>query len=177
MSETLNFTKLADAPILDEVPDGAKVYAEVEGKVYRVAGDNLGGGGIPTAILDIDMTSNASTKALLNGGAAAVSAGENSRATVEDPVYTATCGNMTYDEVKAIFSAGGQVNARLRFVGSEAEGTMCFDSPSVSGSYLSMGGVEFCGFDFLQKFLAETITAFYWLPDGTITTDMSVLGG
>lgn len=43
MSE-LNFTKLADAPVLEEVPDGAKVYAEVDGKVYRVAGDNLGGG-------------------------------------------------------------------------------------------------------------------------------------
>lgn len=41
----LNFKKLADAPVLEEVPDGAKVYAEVDGKVYRVAGDNLGGGG------------------------------------------------------------------------------------------------------------------------------------
>lgn len=43
MSE-LNFTRLADAPVLEEVPDGAKVYAEVDGKVYRVAGDNLGAG-------------------------------------------------------------------------------------------------------------------------------------
>lgn len=50
----LNFKKLADAPILAEVPDGAKVYAEVDGKVYRVAGDNLGGGGIPTAIMITD---------------------------------------------------------------------------------------------------------------------------
>lgn len=47
----LNFKKLADAPVLEEVPDGAKVYAEVDGKVYRVAGDNLGGGGIPTAMI------------------------------------------------------------------------------------------------------------------------------
>lgn len=56
MSEALNFTKLAEAPVLEEVPDGAKVYAEVDGKVYRVAGDNLGGGGggTPMAVIYYD---------------------------------------------------------------------------------------------------------------------------
>lgn len=71
----LNFKKLADAPILEEVPDGAKVYAEVEGKVYRVAGDNLGGGGgVPMAVI-----------------------------TINNNAYT--CDNMTFEEVYAMFTA------------------------------------------------------------------------
>lgn len=176
MSETLNFTKLADAPVLDEVPDGAKVYAEVEGKVYRVAGDNLGGGGIPTAILDVDLTSSASTQALLNSGAAAVSAGDNSRAT-STPVYTATCSNMTYDEVMAIFKAGGQVNARLRIVQDGGnQNVIAEDCASASGGYFSMSGIEACGFVFKSTILQEDNT-FLWMPDGTITTDLSALIG
>lgn len=75
----LTFNRLADAPVLDEVPDGAKVYAEVDGKVYRVAGDNLGGG-VPTAIFE--MTYNASTY-------------EASLDSADKPVVTAAEGETT----------------------------------------------------------------------------------
>lgn len=75
----LTFNRLADAPVLDEVPDGAKVYAEVDGKVYRVAGDNLGGG-VPTAIFE--MTYNASAEYTSLDGA-------------DKPVVTAAEGETT----------------------------------------------------------------------------------
>lgn len=39
------FTKLADVPALEEVPEGANAFIEVEGEIKRVPGDGLGGGG------------------------------------------------------------------------------------------------------------------------------------
>lgn len=39
------FTKLADVPALEEVPEGANAFIEVDGEVRRVPGDGLGGGG------------------------------------------------------------------------------------------------------------------------------------
>lgn len=94
----LNFTKLADAPILEEVPDGAKVYAEVDGKVYRVAGDNLGGGGgSKAAVIHMDISSTTSVQSLFNG-AATVDAGDGARSTATFP---ATCENMTFEEALA----------------------------------------------------------------------------
>lgn len=38
------FTKLADVPALEEVPEGANAFIEVEGEIKRVPGDGLGGG-------------------------------------------------------------------------------------------------------------------------------------
>lgn len=177
MSE-LNFTKLADAPVLEEVPDGAKVYAEVDGKVYRVAGDNLGGGGIKTAIfkLNADSGDGASVQSLLSGGVATLDAGDNARVGY-NPVYTATCDNMTYEKCKAIFLAGGSVNARLVAHEDADSGTGYVDEPSISGGYFNGDGIETCGFAFSSYIKQYDIVTFYWLPDGTITTDMSALGG
>lgn len=158
----LIFKKLADAPILDEVPDGAKVYAEVDGKVYRVAGDNLGGGGIPTAILTIDMSSTDSKSA----------AGDNSRAS--SSVFTATCDNMTFDEAKAIFESGGQINAMLRAT-QPGENSLYFRSYSVDSGYVSMqdaGTSEFIGFTFFPYISGYDAITFYWKPDDTISTQI-----
>ena len=153
----LNFKKLADAPILEEVPDGAKVYAEVDGKVYRVAGDNLGGG-IPTAIFHL-VTETAEEKATKAG----------------DTTYTATCDNMTFAECLALFQAGKSVNARLVVdvgLGSEK---VHEDAPSCSGGMLANGDQHVIGFTFLSALGGDR--SYYWLPDGTITTDMSAVGG
>lgn len=46
------FKKLSEVEALTEVPDGAKVIAEVNGQIRRVPGSGLGGsGGIKTAII------------------------------------------------------------------------------------------------------------------------------
>lgn len=95
----LNFKKLADAPILEEVPDGAKVYAEVDGKVYRVAGDNLGGGGIPTAIIRVDVGSAESASVMT------LAAEDGARAS-DSTEFPCTVENMTFEEAEAILSAG-----------------------------------------------------------------------
>lgn len=139
----LNFKKLADAPILEEVPDGAKVYAEVDGKVYRVAGDNLGGGGIPTAIFTLNTDADASP-------------------------YTATCDNMTFAEAKAIFESGGQVNALL-CVSQPGENAMYSRSCSVEGNYVNISGTtEIISFTFVSYINNHNAITFLWQPDETI---------
>lgn len=155
----LNFKKLADAPVLEEVPDGAKVYAEVDGKVYRVAGDNLGGGGIPTAIFHL-VTETAEEKA--------------TRAN-EVPTHTATCDNMTFAECLALFEAGKSVDARLVADTDYDSGKAHEDAPSLSGGMFSDGDLTIIGFTFKSTFGGDSL--YYWLPDGTITTDMSAIGG
>ena len=155
----LNFKKLADAPVLEEVPDGAKVYAEVDGKVYRVAGDNLGGGGIPTAIFHL-VTETAEEKATRANDA---------------PTFTATCDNMTFAECLALFEAGKSVDARLVADADYYLGKAHEDAPSLSGGMFSYGDLTIIGFTFKSTFCGDSL--YYWLPDGTITTDMSAIGG
>lgn len=177
MSETLNFTKLADAELLDSVPENANAFVEVEGTVKRVPGSGLGGdSGIPTAILKLNMDSGdtASVQSLLSGGVATMAAGDNTRAAAAETIYTATCDNMTYDEVKEIFLAGGSVNARLHAMQDNgSQGALCFDSCSVEGGYFNVSGVEAIGFNFISYLASYSGITFYWLPDGTIATDMS----
>lgn len=178
MSETLNFTKLADAELLDSVPENANAFVEVEGTVKRVPGSGLGGdSGVPTAILKLNTDSGdtASVQSLLSGGVATVAAGDNTRMAA---IYTATCDNMTYDEVKEIFLADGSVNARLQAMQDVGSlGALCFDSCSIEGGCFSSGGVEMIGFCFISYLSSYSYVTFYWLPDGTITTDISALSG
>lgn len=154
----LNFKKLADAPVLEEAPDGAKVYAEVDGKVYRVAGDNLGGGGIPTAIFTLNMDTENYQRA----------AGDNSRAA--GAVYTVTCDNMTFAEAEAIFKSGGQVNALL-CISQPGETEVYIKSCSVEGGYVKTAGeAAWIGFTFVSWFDGYAPISFYWHPDETISS-------
>lgn len=174
-----NFAKLADAELLDSVPENANAFVEVEGTVKRVPGSGLGGdSGIPMAILKLNTDSGdtASVQSLLSGGVATMAAGDNTRATAAT-IYTATCDNMTYDEVKEIFLAGGCVNARLVMQNVDSQGALCIDSCSIEGGYLNTSGVTAIAFYFITDLDSYNGTAFYWLPDGTITTDRSVLSG
>lgn len=73
------FKKLGEVEALESVPEGANALIETNGEIKRVPGSGLGGGGgIKTAILVLDTESMAAE------------------------TQTATCSNMTYDEVKAI---------------------------------------------------------------------------
>lgn len=45
MSEAYEFTKLGEVEKLEEVPEGANAFIEVDGAVKRVPGDGLGGSG------------------------------------------------------------------------------------------------------------------------------------
>lgn len=137
----LNFTKLADAPILEEVPDGAKVYAEVDGKVYRVAGDNLGGGGIPTAIFKfVEET--------------------------EDEKYYTTCENMTFEEAKTLLLAGELLATAATFV-LKKDGVAVFGC-CVNMAAIALMNDDTQGYRIVTS---SDQGLLYWFPDGTVTND------
>lgn len=159
----LNFKKLADAPVLEEVPDGAKVYAEVDGKVYRVAGDNLGGG-VKTAIIRMDMSSVDSVSLMT------LAAGDGERAS-DVQEYPCTVENMTFEEAEAILSSEEPLN--FIFSASEADGMLFLSSafvfyqpgkiPKVSaGPSEAMIGVEFSMMNMLVQFT--------WTPSECVST-------
>lgn len=160
MSETLNFTRLADAPMLETVPDNATAYAEVDGKVYRVPGDSLGsgGGGIKTAIIQLNLLTEASE------------ASETARTSNESYKFTGTCQNMTYDEAKAILLDGQPLAVMLMMdvgsllnVGSEVPASWYADGCI----FMKIGDNEVLGVQ--VTFLSQTILL-GWSPDGSIST-------
>lgn len=169
----LTFNKLADAPVLDKVPDGAKVYAEVDGKVYRVAGDNLGGG-VPTAIIEVSHN-GASEVGPMATAAESESAEETPTATENEATppavgiakgvatynvsdsYTGVCTNMTYAKAKAILEAGKPLMA---VVLSEDDYDNLYATLADKLIYLS--DEEYIVINLAPLYL-------YWLPDDTIT--------
>lgn len=155
---TYDFRKLGDVEALESVPENANALVEVGGDIKRVPGSNLGGGGIPTAILKMDM-----------GGSdgKSVASLRESRASAE--IYTATCDNMTFAEVKALMLAGGLVSAFLCSTFASGNHRGSASAGAMFGSYMSEQGVkEGITFAF-QMFGAEIY--FYWYPDDHITTD------
>lgn len=165
MSETLNFTKLADAPMLETVPDGATAYAEVDGKVYRVPGDSLGGGGgIKTAIVQLNMVQETSSDSSMQ--------------------YTGTCQNMTFDEAKAILMDGQPLAIMLLMdigplMGADTEMpaswyadgcTYMSNDVAKTTSMLSDGGSSVIEGILIQHTFSGSIKLLYWIPDNSITS-------
>lgn len=163
MSETLNFTKLADAPVLESVPDGAKAYAEVDGKVYRVPGDSLGGGGgIKTAIVQLNEVLEAARSS--------------------SPQFTGTCQNMTFEEAKAILMDGQPLAVMLVMDigpswGAETEmpaswyADGCMYTSQSDTEAISMLGAAGSGFNegiIIQAALYSDQLILYWFPDESI---------
>lgn len=176
------FTKLADVPALETVPEGANAFIEVSGEIKRVPGDGLGGGGgIPTAIirLDVDTGDGASIAALadLTGGTATVSAADGSRATTTT-IYTGVCDNMTFAEAKAALLDGGALDARVVIALTDelGEGSVIVECvPAFTLGYASANGVELVGVSIVASEILQGNTALYWLPDGTITSDQNAV--
>lgn len=115
-------------------------------------------GGIPTAIFHL-VTDTA----------------QETNARAAEPTYTATCDNMTFAECLALFQAGKSVNARLVADADFGGGQVHVDAPNVSGGMVSTGDQHAIGFTFSSSLGGSNV--YYWLSDGTITTDMSAIGG
>lgn len=170
------FKKLSDVKLLEEVPEGANALIEADGVICKVPGSNLGGGNsIPTAILKTNLLDDS------DSGAGPIS-DMPSDARASNSVYRATCENMTFEEVKAIFTSGGFVNARLLSEGSIDGEKMFFDAPSISGGYYvsqqdtlasdAASDIEFVGFSFIMSMgVPSDITTFLWGSNGIISTD------
>lgn len=94
------FKKLSEVAAMNEVPEGAKVLAEVGGVIRRVPGSGLGGsGGIKTAI--IKSSNYDAMLDFLSGKTSTMPESEN---------VTFSCVNMTFREVHSAIFAGEQVN-------------------------------------------------------------------
>lgn len=94
------FKRLSEVEALTEVPEGAKVLAEANGKIVRVPGSGLGGsGGIKTAI--IKASNYDDMLDFLSGKTSTMPDSEN---------VTFSCVNMTFREVHSAIFAGEQVN-------------------------------------------------------------------
>lgn len=179
------FTKLADVPALEEVPEGANALIEVDGAIRRVPGDGLGGGGgIPTAIirLNMDSASDASIASLadLTGGTAAVAAGGSARASSSETIiYAATCDNMTRAEAEAILRAGEVLGATVTIGATTDECAFYEVIASTNLGIAEIGETAVIGFMFYSNvlhFLSDNgQVTLYWLEDGTLTSDMSAL--
>lgn len=173
---TYDFRKLGDVEALESVPENANALVEVGGAIKRVPGSNLGGGGIPTAMIRLDMgeASSVSVASLKEG-----------RAGDAPHVYTATCDNMTYAEVKALMLAGKPVNMVLAVVLSEAYAEMYAFAPAATMGYYGFNNstsqdsspapTELLGATFAFTAMnGQTVDyiTLYWYEDGTITTEL-----
>lgn len=177
MADTYKFKTPDDLELLVEVPETANAIVEVDGEMKRVPGSNLGGDSIPTAIFKLDAGDAASLS--LNGGVAVASDTEDKARQTADPVYTATCENMTYDECKALLLAGELVRFRL-CVNDGA--TVAINAMDISSGYANLGAAELIGAEFVSTLFlitggsSEKVTM-YWLPNGTITNDTNAITG
>lgn len=121
-----DFQKLADVELLEEVPDGASAFVAVDGTVKRVPGSGLGGGGIATAILRMDIESNASEKAVKRVALPTVK---------KLPI---TCDNYTYAQARAVLEAGNPLTAIVSMSENNMSGWISCSQIAFSDNYITM---------------------------------------
>ena len=137
-----DFQKLADVELLEEVPDGASAFVAVDGVVKRVPGSGLGGGGIATAILRMDIESNASEKAVTRVAINPVN---------KLPI---TCDNYTYAQARAVLEAGNPLTA------------IVFMSENNMSGWISCSQVAFSDNYIVMELIVDKGPAIYWNADG-----------
>ena len=138
-----DFQKLADVELLEEVPDGASAFVAVDGVVKRVPGSGLGGGGgIATAILRVDIESNASEKAVTMAASIPVN---------KLPI---TCDNYTYAQARAVLESGNPITA------------MIFTSENNMSGWISCSQIAFSDNCIVMAFIIDKEQDIYWNADG-----------
>lgn len=150
----LDFTKIGDVELLESVPSTANAVVEVDGAFKRVPGGSLGGG--KTALIHLDMGDAAQASlANLSAGVSTLEARDS------NPVYTATCENMTFEEAVAILSAQQPLSVMIdtTVMGMYACG------PAISAVYLVQAGIT------CIMIAATYIGSLYWTADGISTEE------
>lgn len=121
---SLDFKKIGDVELLEQVPDTANAVVEVDGAFKRVPGSNLGGGGIKTAIIKSSVYDDAIV---------------GLQTMVADSEITFSCTNMTFEEAYSTMAAGEPL-AVLFMVA--AEGAACvYGCASFAGTALGDPGI------------------------------------
>lgn len=138
-----DFQKLADVELLQEVPDGASAFVAVDGTVKRVPGSGLGGGGgIATAILRFGSESNTSTNAV------------TMVATMPVNKLPITCDNYTYEQARAVLTAGDPFTAMIFMSENNMQGWASCSQIAFSNNCISM------------MFITGDGLTIYWNSDG-----------
>lgn len=142
-----DFQKLADVELLEEVPDGASAFVAVDGTVKRVPGSGLGGGVVATAILRLSSESNASTNAVTRVAAIPVN---------KLPI---TCDNYTYEQARAVLTAGDPLTAII------------FMSENNMSGWVSCLQIAFSDNCIVIGFNIDKGLTIYWNADGFFDRD------
>lgn len=156
----LDFKKIGDVELLEQVPDTANAVVEVDGAFKRVPGSNLGGGGgIKTAMIHIDLDEGEPSSLTKLSTGVSTLAGDSMDAT---HVYTATCENMTFEEAKAILSAHQPLSVMMDAIlyGFYACGPALFVVDAIRG------GVDVI---IIATSGPDELSSFYWTADGIST--------
>lgn len=141
------FKRLSEVAAMADMPEGAKVLAEVNGQIVRVPGSGLGGsGGIKTAIIK----SSDYDQAL---------AGVQTFITT-DPEITYSCINMTFEEAYEAMANGEPMDALMMNV---ENGYIFNEHSAVIFLGMSINNVPCIGIDANPKQL-------FWTSDGFSTT-------
>lgn len=120
----LDFKKIGDVELLEQVPDTANAVVEVDGAFKRVPGSNLGGGGIKTAIIKSSDYDDA-----IAGVQTMVAASE----------ITFSCTNMTFEEAYSTMAAGEPLAVLFMVNGGGA--SCVYGATTFAGTALSDPGI------------------------------------
>lgn len=108
------FKKLSEVQALTEVPEGAKVLAEMNGQIVRVPGSRLGGDtGIKTAIIKSSNYDQALREM------------QGTQPSFPPVKETYSCINMAFAEAYEALTNGEPVNAHLMIADEGAMNTSC----------------------------------------------------
>lgn len=142
------FKRLSEVEALTEVPEGAKVLAEANGKIVRVPGSGLGGGGgIKTAIIKASNYDQALQ-------------GVQTLSPAPGVEITYSCINMTFEEAYEAMANGEPMTALMMAAGN---GSIFNEYSTVYFLGMSINNVPCIGIDAKLKPL-------YWTADGLSTT-------
>jgi hypothetical protein len=143
----VEFKKLSEVEQIETASDNATVLVEEGGEIKRVPKKEVGGAGIPTAIIKDSGYDNAI-------------AGLQTMTTGSMPTFE--CANMTFEEAYQIMANGEPLNVLGMLT---ADGAM--NLHGVAGFAGTMFGVPCIVIVF--EFMGEMLVSLYWTADGLST--------
>lgn len=148
------FKRLADVELLDKVPEGCSVLAEVDGVEKRLPGEGLGSSSNALILVATAASSGGEEMSLMNISTLGSSA----------PTFESVVANMTLQDALTAFDAGEISMAAFYVIQDGVTGMV----PSFVYDGRSTYGIE-C----LVIYVFTASTYFYWTADG-ISTDEPV---
>lgn len=144
------FKRLADVELLEEVPEGCLVLAEVDGAEKRLPGEGLGSSSNALILVGTTASSGGEEMSLMNISTLGSSA----------PTFESIVANMTLQEALAAFDAG-EISMAAVYIIQDGEAGM------MPGFVID--GRNFFGIECLIISVSAASTDFFWTADGIST--------